>query len=416
MTPIPVIWRRALHVAAGLIPLAFGIWRWHGPLSIHTFLIISGLVYTIAVVLKRGRTVWRLAEYFQAAITLMFLDLALRHVDLGDLWEVLRRLDIPLFRWGMFIWGLSIWFRGYRFFFLLEGNGQLKPRDAVVTTYISFFGNFALPARAGEILRILVLGQSTGVSKTKIGAGVALEKLSDLLALLVMVAYLVGFARHGDPTLRFFGIVGGVLSLGIVFVILAAIYLRKQLPLPRGSEDAAGRHRLRRFLHKFVDGLRPAANPAYLMKYTFHTLIAWFLYGYACYVFLQSQEIYTWLADASQVGPIASIMLLVVLINAATLIPAGPGSAGPYQASVMLGFTMLGTGASVAGSEAYHIAAAFSIVFWVGQAIPSILSGGYLFFRSGFTLNLLKSAEREAADRMIHPDKSVEGDSGARLA
>ncbi len=404
MTPIPVIWRRGLHIAAGLLPLAFGVWRWNGPLSLHSLLIISGLIYTIAVVLKRGRTVWGLAHYFQGAITLIFLDLALRHVDLGDLWEVLRQLNIPTVIWGMFIWAVSIWFRGYRWYFLLADDDGLRPRDAVFSTYVSFFGNFALPARAGEVLRILVIGQSTGVSKTKVGASIALEKLSDLIALLVMVFYLAGFAHHGGPTLRLLGIVGGLLSLGIIVLIVVAIYLRKQFPLPVGEEAGDDKHRLRRFLHKFVEGLRPAANPAYLLKYTLHSVIAWVLYGYACYVFLQSQGIYTWLADASRVGPFASLMLLVVLINASTLIPAGPGSAGPYQASVMLGFSMLGTGVSIAGSEAYHIAAAFSIVFWFGQAIPSLLTGGYLFFRSGLTLNMLRSADREAADRMIRTD------------
>ncbi len=404
MTPIPVIWRRSLHVSAGLVPIAFGVWRWNGPLSLHSLLILSGLIYTMAVVLKRGRTVWGLAHYFQGAITLMFLDLALRHVDLGDLWEVLRGLDIPILIWGMFIWAVSIWFRGYRWFFLLADDDQLRPRDAVFSTYVSFFGNFALPARAGEVLRILVIGQSTGVSKTKVGASVALEKLSDLIALLIMVFYLVGFAHHGGPTLRFLGIVGGLLSLGIVVVIAVVIYLRKQFPIPVGEEGRVGKHRLRRFLDKFVEGLRPAANPAYLLKYTLHSVIAWVLYGYACYVFLQSQGVYTWLADASRVAPVASLMLLVVLINASTLIPAAPGGAGPYQASVMLGFSMLGTGAAVAGSEAYHIAAAFSIVFWVGQAIPSLLTGGFLFFRSDLTLNMLRSAEREAAERMIHGD------------
>ncbi len=100
----------------------------------------------------------------------------------------------------------------------------------------------------------------------------------------------------------------------------------------------------------------------------------------------------------------ASTLLLVVLMNASTLIPAGPGSAGPYQAAVMLGFSLIGTGSMEAGSVAYHNAAAFSILIWIGQALPSILIGGLLFFRSGFTVQLLRTAEREAAEAMMPPD------------
>lgn len=416
VTPVPAIWRRALHVSAGLIPLAYGVWRWQSLLSLQSFLIIAGLGYTIAVVLKSGRKVWGLAEFFQGAITLVFLDLALRHVDLGDLWGVLRRLNVPIFFWGMLVWAVSIWSRGYRWFFLLEGNGTLRPRDAVFTTYVSFFGNYALPARAGEVLRILVLGQYAGVSKTKAGASVALEKLSDLLALLVMVIYLLGFTRLGGPALRWVGWAGGLLTVALLIALLAAVYLKSQFPLREVSEGSPSGQRLRRFLHHFVEGLRPASRPAHLGRFLIFSVISWVLIAYSCYAFLDSQGILPWLRESSRVGVVSSTLLLVILVNASTLIPAGPGSAGPYQAAVILGFTLLGTGASAAGSVAYHNAAAFSIVYWVGHAIPSLLIGGILFFRSGFTLRLLRSAERQAADLMIHPDNSVDDGSDAHLA
>jgi uncharacterized protein (TIRG00374 family) len=409
VTPIPVIWRRTLHILAGLIPLTYGVWRWQTPLSLQSFLIALGLIYTVAVLLKRGHSVWGLAHFSQGAITLIFLDLALRHVTLADLWAVLRQLDPLLMLWGMAIVLASIWLRGYRWYFLLENKGQLRPRDAVFATFLSFFGNFTLPARAGEVLRILVLGHRTGVSKTTATASVALEKLSDLLALAVMIAYLLGFSNLGGPTLRWVGWVTGLLAAGLIALLIVVIFLRKQYPFLEEHENSDRGHHLRHFLHNFVEGLRPAARPTHLGRFLLYSIISWALIAYSCYVLLDSQGLLPWMSESSRVGFLAASLLIVILVNASTLIPAGPGSAGPFQAAVVLSFTLLGTGAGVAGSEAYHNAAAFSIVYWVGNAIPSLLVGGILFLRSGLTMSVLRSADRQAADRMLHGDNSVDG-------
>ena len=416
MTPVPVLWRRSLHLLAGLLPAAYGVWRWGSPLSVHSLLLAGGLFYTVWVVLRRGRYAPYLGEFAQIAVTIIFLDLALRHVELARLWEVLKDLEFPLLLWGMATFTVGVWFRGYRWYFLLEEKGKVAIRDAVFTTYVSYFGNYALPARAGEVLRIVVLGQRTGLSKTKITASVALEKLSDLLALVAMVVYLIGFTSLAGPTLRWLAWTGGALALVLIGALLAVILLRKQLPLPRDADGNPAAGRFRRAIHNFVEGMRPASDPVHLGQFFLHSAISWVLIAYSCYAFLDAEGLVRWLEGASRVGPVASTMLLVILVNASTLIPAGPGSAGPYQAAVLLSFGLLGTGATVAGTEAYHNAAAFSIVYWVGHAVPSLVVGGFLFFRSDLTLQLLRSAEREATERVIPQDNSVEGASDEVIA
>ncbi|MFO7769517.1 MAG: lysylphosphatidylglycerol synthase transmembrane domain-containing protein [bacterium] len=414
MRTAPVLWRRSLHLLAGLVPLAYGAVRWGSPLSIHTLLIAGGLIYTVWVLVRRGHYAPYLGEFAQGAVTVIFLDLALRHVEPARLWEVLRSLDLGLLLWGMTTFAAGVWFRGYRWYFLLEEKGKVTVRDAVFTTYVAYFGNYALPARAGEVLRIVVLGERTGLSKTKITASVALEKLSDLLALVAIVVYLIGFTALAGPTLRWLAWTGGALALVLVGALLVIIVLRKQLPLSGEGSGAAGR--FRRAIHNFVEGMRPASEPAHLGQFFLYSAISWVLIAYSCYAFLDAEGLVRWLEEASRVGPVASTLLLVILVNASTLIPAGPGSAGPYQAAVVLSFALLGTGAASAGTEAYHNAAAFSIVYWLGHAIPALAVGGLLFFRSGLTLQLLRSAEREATDRVIPKDNSVEGGSGEAIA
>lgn len=410
MSPVPALWRRALHLLGGLLPLAFGVWRWQAVLSLHTFLITGGLFFTVAVVVARGRAVKLLAEFTQAAITLMFLDLTLRHVELPELWKAVSNLNLPLLGWGMFIFTAGLWFRGYRWYFLLEGKGQIRPRDAILTTYISSFGNYALPARAGEVMRIIVLGQRCDTSRTMITASVALEKLSDLLTLAGILYYLIGFTTLGGTTIRWIGLVIGLITIVLLSLMVAMVLLSWRFPLHDSRQKGIGISRTRRYLHSFVDGMRPVAHPKHLGRFLVYSVVSWSLITYACYLFLASMGLIEWLLDSSRVGLVGSTLLIVVLMNASSIIPAGPGGAGPYQASVVLAFILLGTGATEPGSIAYHNAAGFSIVYWIGQALPSILVGGAIFFRSGLTTRMLMSAERIAADRMMLPDEPIDSD------
>ena len=404
MKKIPAWWRRLLHLSGGLLPLVYGIWRWNDLLSIHTLLIAGGLFFTVAVILAKGRAVKMLAEFMQAAITLAFLDLALRHVKLSELWQALRNLDPFLILAGMTAFTIGIWFRGYRWFFLLEGEGKIRRIDAVYATFVSYFGNFALPARAGELIRIIVLGERTGISKAAATASVLMEKIADLLTLVVVLLCLLGFTELAGPTLRFIVGIGVVVAIALFSIMIVAIVLRRFFPLEEGSGTENPWKRSRRFLHFFVEGLKPASRPAHMGRFLLYSFVAWAFIGYSCYIFLSSQGLINWLHEFGRAGPVASTILLVVLMNASTLIPAGPGSAGPYQAAVMLGFSLIGTGSMEAGSVAYHNAAAFSILIWIGQALPSIIIGGLLFFRSGFTVQLLRTAEREAAEAMMPAD------------
>jgi len=402
------MWSKVLHFSGGLLPLAYGIWRWDALLSIHTLMIAGGLFFTAAVILAKGRAVKMLAEFMQAAITLAFLDLALRHVKLPELWHALRNLDPLLILVGMAAFTAGIWFRGYRWFFLLEGEEKIRRTDAVYATFVSYFGNFALPARAGEFLRIVALGERTGISRAAITASVLMEKIADLLTLVVVILCLLGFTGLAGPTLRFIVGIGAVVAVVLISIMLVAIVLRRFFPLEEGSDVEKPWRRSRRFLHFFVEGMKPASRPDHMGRFLLYSFVAWVLIGCSCYLFLTSQGLIDWFREFGRAGPVASILLLVVLMNASTLIPAGPGSAGPYQAAIMLGFSLIGAGSMEAGSVAYHNAAAFSILIWIGQALPSILIGGILFVRSGLTIQLLRTAEREAAEAMMPPDNWVE--------
>src|SRR3954453_8920080 len=87
--------------------------------------------------------------------------------------------------------------RGERWRRVLDAEGIHAPRsEAYSLTVVGYMGNNALPARAGELLRVFLLGNSTKASKRTLLGSVLVERLLDAAALgllLVIVAYnLVG--------------------------------------------------------------------------------------------------------------------------------------------------------------------------------------------------------------------------------
>src|SRR3954453_641850 len=73
---------------------------------------------------------------------------------------------------------------------------EAKRADTYGLVVVGYMGNNALPARAGELLRVFLLGNSTKASKRTLLGSVLVERLLDAAALgllLVIVAYnLVG--------------------------------------------------------------------------------------------------------------------------------------------------------------------------------------------------------------------------------
>ena len=77
--------------------------------------------------------------------------------------------------------------RAERWQYLLEPLGHTRFWVAFRTTVIGFAASFVLPARAGEVLRPYLLARSEGLPATAAFATIVIERLLDLVAVLILL-------------------------------------------------------------------------------------------------------------------------------------------------------------------------------------------------------------------------------------
>src|SRR5262245_46928533 len=120
------------------------------------------------------------------ALTGVLLVLVLRVVDWQQTLAVLKggRLDLLLL--ACLILNGSYVARSLRWRVLLSATQKIAPLNVYGATMAGYIGNYFLPARAGELMRTVLLGRRTGLSQSFILGTIVTERLIDIVAVLVL--------------------------------------------------------------------------------------------------------------------------------------------------------------------------------------------------------------------------------------
>ena len=134
------------------------------------------------------------------AASALFLWLAARGVDLQLFWEALRNCDYLLLVPALAILAVAVAIRSWRWQ-LLFAPATRPPFGAVTRALlVGQLFNVILPMRAGEAARIVVLHQEAGTSRAESLGTAVVERVYDVLALLLLV--LAGSAARRWPPPR----------------------------------------------------------------------------------------------------------------------------------------------------------------------------------------------------------------------
>jgi glycosyltransferase 2 family protein len=203
--------------------------------------------------------------------------------------------------------------------------------DSYALTTVGYMGNNVLPARAGEMLRVVLLSRRADASKRELLGTVVAERLLDAIALgsiFVLVVY--GVLRETTLPSERPLLVAGV-GLLLAAVALVGLYaLRRQ--------GALGR--LREFL------LPMAGAPRALLSRTGLVLLvaSFLIWGVEASVYLSIAH-----ATELDIGGMGALYL-VALTNLFAMLPAAPGYVGTFDAAVVFGVKAIGGTGSAAFS------------------------------------------------------------------
>jgi uncharacterized membrane protein YbhN (UPF0104 family) len=208
---------------------------------------------------------------------------------------------------------------------------EARRSDCYSLTTVGYMGNNVLPARAGEMLRVVLLDAKTGAGKRSLLGTIVAERLLDALALGAIFVVTVYGVLEGDvlPTDRPL-LIAGIAFLVLVLAAVVVSVLRRRDMMQR----------LRDFARPLAGAPRalPSRTGAVLLVVTFGL---WVIEGAVYLAVARAVEL-----DISTSGA----LYLVALTNFVAALPAAPGSIGTFDAAVAWGAKRLGATGSAAVS------------------------------------------------------------------
>jgi len=306
----------------------------------------------------------RLARYAgPLEVSVVVCIALLSTVDLSEFRSMAQRLD-----WNWLpvvvacILGIIGVF-GIRWWFL--AGGRLGLRRALTTTAVGLAGNQILPARGGDILRIVIAARQGDMTPHRSVSAMLVEKVLDLAAVAVigLGAGIVVIGNQGNSALRSTALAtaGLVLAASIATLVLARAgwltSLTRRLARLVRLPSKFYRHAYRPIYH-----LAQGAGARALFVPTFLTLLMW-------------TTIYSgfYRAAAAWIGTPLSFVESEVLIFAAALglaVPAAPSGIGTFHAAIVSGFVLLGRTAA----EGIVLAVVLHAAFVIGSVLVGLIA------------------------------------------
>jgi uncharacterized membrane protein YbhN (UPF0104 family) len=239
------------------------------------------------------------------------------------------RANLTAFRWSAFALGLGLATANYglrfaRWEYYLRRIGVVVPLVESARVFVAGFVMSISPGKVGEVLKSLLLHESRGVSIARTAPIVVAERLTDLLALVVLAA--VGsLALDQGPTIA---VAGGLAALGLWAVCAfrpvgeLALRICERLPILG---------RLSPRLREAYESLHTLVGPGPLSAATALATVSWFLECVTLQVIAEGFGVHL---DFMQSAFAYSVPTIV---GALAMMPGGLGVTEASMAGVLVG-------------------------------------------------------------------------------
>ena len=333
---------------------------------------------------------WQL--WVGVAISAFFLYQVLGDIDFALLWQDIVQANYFWILPGVAVYFCAVWARAWRWHYLLRPILPIPTRKIFPIVSIGYAGNNIFLARAGEVIRAIILRRNMGVPVTASLATIVVERIFDGVVMLAFVflnlpelARLTKkFTVLGSLTIQDMTLWGSLAFVGALLVfLLAAMY-------PLQSERFAA-VLVKRFLperlrtksldlvQRFLSGLESLRSPRDVLMVFVTSLVIWLLetvkYWFVMLAFDFEVSFFT-------------LMLMNGVVNLATTIPSAPGYIGTFD--------LPGIAVLQAYGVVKEVAASYTFVLHFALWLPITVLGLFYMAREGVrwtsTVNEFKRA------------------------
>ncbi len=298
---------------------------------------------------KTSRPFNRLMVVISVALAVLFLYLALRNLDWQVFFTTIKNAQyiyLPI----VILWNSTgFLLRALRLRVLLVSEKPLPISNVFWANMAGYLGNNILPARAGELVRAAYLARKNNISASFALAVGLVERLIDLIALIVLGSLALSSAGIVSPIFQ-----NALNSISIIGLIgLSAIFI-----LPRFGELAGHwimafpvlkeihKVKLNHILQQFLIGLKSLHSLKRAALFTGLTALIWLMDALGTVILSYILNIPLLLKQA---------VVLIAALGLSSAIPSTPGYVGVYQFVAVT--TLAPFGISQADALAYIIIA-----------------------------------------------------------
>jgi hypothetical protein len=327
-------------------------------------------------------------------ISAFFVVLAFREVNFQEMLDALTAANylwlLPAFLFML----ISHMLRAYRWRYFLEPiKPQVRFSPMFSALMIGYAANNIFPLRLGEFLRAYAIGKSQKISKSASFATIIVERLIDILALLLLLASTILFYPLPE-IIKSSGYFIFAITVGaIVFMIFLMEKSEATIGLLEKFMPAQMFARIEKIVRSFLRGFEGLRSSQHYFKVTVFSILVWLLYAatvYTCFFAFDFPRDY-------QLNIPASLVVLVT-VSIGIMIPSSPGFVGTYHWFCMQSLALYGVPHSKALS--------FAVISHALNTLPITIIGLLYFWKENLSLADADAVmQKESAEEALEASK-----------
>jgi len=318
---------------------------------------------------------WRF--WVGVVVSLVCLILVLRNVDYREVISALRQADYVWLIPASIPLAATIASKVLRWQLLFpHHHPRVRRANLLSALMISYALNTILPARLGEVARAYVIGQSENLSKSLAFSTIVVEKVLDVLTLLLFLVLLVPTVTL-PPWIQQSAMIMAPVFLALFVLVLALAYQRRRtLALVHAVVG-----RLRGLpAQRLVSSLDSALSGFDALGSLRANLVLW---GWSVAVWATSGLFILVMMFAFHIdAPLSAAFLLLCVTSLGMTVPSSPGYIGVYHWLVVSTLYIFGVNRELALSFAFALHA---LTF-----LPLTLIGIYFMMRENYSLQRIE--------------------------
>ena len=313
-------------------------------------------------------------------ISAIFLWLAFRKVDFTLVWQHLRTANLAYVALGIVAYFLALFIRTWRWKVLLLPMKRISLLRLFPVLSAGYMANNIYPARAGDLLRTVLLRKKEEVPISASLATIIVEHLFDGIAILALVLLNLGQLTNFAPNSQWVGIIEtSAFWVGLIFGLILLVFVSMVL-LPEKMHrfstwvinhlvPAKLREPVGGIIEKFTVGLRVLRSPLQSLLVMLQSVMIWVVEAGLYWGVMKAMGLQL---------SFQSLLMVVGIVNLVLLVPAAPGGLGTFDAATKSMMELFG----VSPENALSYALLLRVALW----LPVTLVGAFFFVKEGFGL------------------------------